>query len=476
MIEHEESVPPDLLDRLINAVIAFFYNLIEGDHEWADRRLLLLALGVLAFTVMGRFTENAAPWAPLQPALAPLPAPVRDSVNFAVSMIYPQTLRHALPPLVACVLAVLLASNYVRDLFELPDLTTGYRYLTASMFGWNYPGIKIKSGGYEVAEKSQPGQIEQAATNPIPKIGGPGYVEVAPGNVALFEHVGGPSKVAGAGKHFIRRFETLRDVLDLHDQFRTQEEVKALTKDGVPVKVKNVQVAFRLRTSNRQRTEEETYPFSVSAIKAIAYGKTVGPKGPSVWTNSAPGMVAGIIRNHLSRMTLDEITDKREGDPNSPREKIKQTFEHKDTRKRFASMGVDLLWVSLGHIETPEDVLDQRIRAWEAGWEGEARVTIAQGEAEKVRAMEIAKAKARLEIIEKITGGLPLSLDDSPDNRFVLIQFVEALSSFGQQQQRKSSTVALKSDDIEWLRRLGLTQNGETEPPSQYQPPPLLPT
>jgi hypothetical protein len=187
-------------------------------------------------------------------------------------------------------------------------------------------------------------------------------------------------------------------------------------------------------------------------------------------------MVAGIIRNHLSRMTLDEITDKREGDPNSPREKIKQTLEHKDTRKRFASMGVDLLWVSLGHIETPEDVLDQRIRAWEAGWEGEARVTIAQGEAEKVRAMEIAKAKARLEIIEKITGGLPLSLDDSPDNRFVLIQFVEALSSFGQQQQRKSSTVALKSDDIEWLRRLGLTQNGETEPPSQYQPPPLLPT
>jgi len=440
---------PDLLDRLINGVIAFFYNLVEGDHIWADRRLLLLALGVVGFTVMGRFTEIVAPLEQLQPqlqaGLAQLPPPVRDFVNFAVSMVYPQTLRHALPPLVACVLAVLLAANYVRDLFELPDLTTGYRYLTASMFGWDYPRIKIKSGGYEVEEKSQPGQIEQAATNSIPRIGGPGFVDVAAGNVALFERVGGPSKVAGAGKHFIRRFETLREVLDLRDQFRTQEEVKALTKDGIPVKVKNVQVAFRIHASNRQqRTETEPYPFSVGAIKAIAYGKTVGPKGPSVWTNSAPGMVAGIIRSHLSRMTLDEITAKRAGDASDPREKIKQTFEHKDTRKRFASLGVDLLWVSLGHIETPAEVLEQRIQTWEAKWESESRVTLAEGEAEKLRAMELAKAKARLEIIEKITGGLPLSLDDSPDNRFILIQFVEALSSFGQQQLgRKTSSPAL---------------------------------
>lgn len=436
---------PDLLDRLIGGVIAFLYNLFEGDHEWADRRWLLLALGVVAFTVMGRFTENAAPWEPLQPALAQLPAPVHDFLNFAVSMFYPQTLRHALPPLVACVLAVLLASNYVRDLFELPDLTTGYRYLAASMFGWNYPHANIKSSGYVPYERTELGIkiVDSLETNPIPKIGGPGYVNVFPGNVALFERVGGPSNVAGAGVHFIRRFETLRDVLDLRDQFRTQEEVKALTKDGIPVKVKNVQVAFRVRTSNRQRTEKETYPFSVGAIKAIAYGKTVGLKGPSVWTHSVPGAVAGIIRSHLSRMTLDEITDKREGDPNGPREKIKQTFDHKDTRKRFASMGVDLLWVSLGHIETPEDVLDQRIRTWEAGWEGESRVTMAEGEAEKLRAMEIAKAKARLEIIEKITGGMPLSLDDSSDNRFILIQFVEALTSFGQQQLKRTSSPAL---------------------------------
>ncbi len=187
-------------------ILENFYNLIEGDHVWAERRLMLLGLAIAAFFLMGRATEQIQTPDWLLPTLSQIPAQVSGAVNFLLSFVYFQTIRHLLPPLVAFGLAVLLASNYVRDLFDLPDLTTGRRYLLASMFGADLPVINIKGGGYEVAEKGKPGvrQRIMADTNPIPKIGGPGYVAIAAGNAALFERVGGPSQVAGAGLHFPR--------------------------------------------------------------------------------------------------------------------------------------------------------------------------------------------------------------------------------------------------------------------------------
>ncbi|MBI2976636.1 MAG: SPFH domain-containing protein [Chloroflexi bacterium] len=440
-------------------ILHFFYNLVEGDLDWAGRRQFFVGLGLVVFLLMGRAIEQVTHPPFIQQYLDTLPQWASLVVGLALSFVYPQTLRHFMPALVGCVLAVLLASNYVRDLFDLPDLTTGYRYLTASMFGWDYPSINIKSGGYEVAEKSQPGpgQVKKADTNPIPIIGGPGYVSVASGNVALFERVGGPSKVAGAGRHFIRRFETLREVVDLRDQFRTRDEVKALTKDGIPVKVRNVQASFRARTSNRDRTPKETFPFSIAAIKHIAYGKTVGHKGPSVWTDGVLKSVTGIIRGYVSRTRLDDLIARPEADVRDPRDKIKAGFEHKETRKRFADMGVDLLWVSLGHIETPQDVLDERIRTWQADWQRQDKVTLAEGTAEKLRLMEYARALARLDFIETITKHVPLSPDEQPPLELMLVQFAEALGTTRRRSQLSSGGIGELS--MKQLRQL--TEGGD---------------
>ena len=446
----------DIADRILE----YFYNLIEGDHEWAERRLLLIGLAVAAFFLMGRATEQIQTPEQLQSFLAAVPAPASAAVSVLLSLVYPQTLRHLLPPAIGFVLAVLLASNYVRDLFNLPDLTTGRRYLLASMFGQDYPVINIKGGGYEVAEKGKPGvrQRVMADTNPIPKIGGPGYVNIAAGNAALFERVGGPSQVAGAGLHFIRRFESLREVVDLRDQFRTRDEVRTLTKDGVPVKVRNAQVSFRVRTGNRARTPDEIFPFSISAIKHIAYGKTVRVEAPSVWSEGVPEKVTVIIRDTISRTLLDDLVARAEGEERDPREKIKAMFDHKDTRRVFAEMGVDLLWVSLGHIETPQDAIDQRIRTWQAGWQQQDRVTMAEGEAHKLRLMEYARSLARLDFIEQITAGLPLDVSDKPAIDEIFIQFAEALSSTG---KRVTSSGGATSEAAKFLRQMSMLSAGD---------------
>jgi regulator of protease activity HflC (stomatin/prohibitin superfamily) len=407
-----------------------FYNLLEGDLIWAERRVMLIVTAALALVLMGRATEQITQWWQMQAIVDPLPGPVR----FVLSLVHPQTLRHIIPPVLGVVAAMLMTSNYVRDLFELPDLNAAYRYVAAAMFGWDYPSINVKGSGYEGADKIKVGSIKEllfAEVNPILKIGGPGYVSIAPGSVALFERVGGPSKVAGSGLHFIRRFETLREVIDLRDQFRTRDEVKALTKDGIAVGVQNVQVSFRVRTSNRPRTHREAYPFSVSAVKRIAYGKTVSAKGPSTWSESVPNAVVGNIRNYIGRTLLDDLVARSEGDSKDPREKIKSMFDHKDMRKRFHDMGVELLWVSLGHIKTPHDVLTQRLLVWGAEWERQAHVKVSEAEAHKLRLMEYAKAMARVEMIETMVKGLPAEVADPHMADVVVINWLEALNIIG---------------------------------------------
>src|SRR5258708_2522718 len=120
-------------------VLEFFYNLLEGDHEWAERRSILLFTAVLIFMLMGRATEQItlASWGRLAEYMQTL----RGPVVFALSFLHPQTWRHVLLPMAGMTLALGVAANYVRDLFELPNLSTGDEYLKAAMFGQDYPYI-----------------------------------------------------------------------------------------------------------------------------------------------------------------------------------------------------------------------------------------------------------------------------------------------------------------------------------------------
>src|SRR6185503_17279974 len=132
-----------------------FYNLLEGDLIWAERRVIVIVTAALALVLMGRATEQITQWWQMQAFVDAMPGPVR----FALSLLHPQTLRHFIPPAIGVAAAMIMASNYVRDLFELPDLNTSYRYLAAAMFGWDYPSINVKSSGYEGTDKAKPGTL-----------------------------------------------------------------------------------------------------------------------------------------------------------------------------------------------------------------------------------------------------------------------------------------------------------------------------
>lgn len=414
--------------------LSFFAAVLLGDRDWGAIRLWLAFAVVVLFLLFGRVTEAISPrlWVEQVTASAlPGTQPViRTLGGFLDTMLTRQALRHALPPIAGFVLAILVAASFVNDLFELSDLRLSYDYLFASLFGLGYPRLFLRDGNGGPAE----------AANPLLKIGGPGRVGLGTGLAAVFEQVAGPSSVFGAGWHFVRRFETLREVFDLRDQFRTVPEIKAMSKDGIPVTVKDVQMSFRLRTgSNRIRTEADPFPFSVSALRRAAYNKTVGSSGPAPWADSVAGAIAGQIRSMIAQRRLDNLIAARDGDP---RAEMLAEFSTSKTRQKYADMGAEVLWVSLGHFETPAEVSAQRIRTWQADWQRLAKVTEAEGQAERVRLEEQMRGEEVTDLLNAIENGIQPRLDAQMSASDVFyLQMAETLEAYASRQVALSGQV-----------------------------------
>ena len=64
----------------------------------------------------------------------------------------------------------------------------------------------------------------------IDTIGGPGYVNIRPGNVVLFESLRSPSNVRANTVNFISRFVTIKEIVSLEDQHGFIEHVSRKDK------------------------------------------------------------------------------------------------------------------------------------------------------------------------------------------------------------------------------------------------------
>jgi hypothetical protein len=289
--------------------------------------------------------------------------------------------------------------------------------------------------------------VAQAEINPMLKIGGPGWVDIKIGNAALFERVVGPSAVLGAGTHFVRRFETLREAFDLREVERTKNDVKLMTKDGLPIVMNEMRVRFRIR-ARQVRTEANPYPVMTGAIRRAAYSRKVGPNGLENWADMVAGACRGIIADWIARRRMDElIPPPRDGNQPEPppvtpyRQALHDLFQQKAARQKFADIGAEVIWVSVGHIRPDPDV-DPDLRA-EADPVGRDKIhgqlidtwksthaALAQDELVDARAYarwlsDTARTEAETELILALTKGLRearqegLPLDDVLADRLV---------------------------------------------------------
>lgn len=317
--------------------------------------------------------------------LQSLPALFFPFFNIVSTFLNPQVLLYLVPVLLALSLGIIISSRYLADLFELESPGIAIRYLLASFFGWNYPRLKINQG-----------DIHQLnPTNPVKRIGGPGFIRTHLGFAATSEAINGTPKVYGLAmdemdtaqhgvdplttnkersSYFIQGFERLREVVDLRDRLVKVDEIRAVTRDGVLAYARDAQMLFRVHSAEKERSLKSPYPFTAESLRRLVYGQPV-VEGKR---RSPDQALAYVLRQEMidfiARHTLEEFlalqpfrsTVKQQEEQDEagenlqyihiPRRELTEHFYTDVLKERLRKQGLDLVWVGVGTWEIPVNI------------------------------------------------------------------------------------------------------------------------
>lgn len=307
--------------------------------------------------------------------------------------------RYLLIPLIALLAALLAGIRYVQDIYNLDNYWFSTLYLLSSFGGVGYPRLLISEGQKK---------IDDGKVNRLELIGGPGYITIRPGNAILTERLHNPAGVYSAGTFFASRFEMIINTINLEDQHGVVAVASAVTKDGIAVTVRDIQFRYRIWSGQRVtnttagRNSTNPYPYTVQAVRSMTYNRSVTAEGLTGWHDSVKGIIVGSITEYIAKHKLDQITAPRyvEGDP---RKEIGVQLQTVAVRDKLKDVGAQLLWCDIGHFEVNNKaVSEQRVDTWKAGWIGNAKVTRAYGDAQRIAYQEIGRAEAQAEVLMSI--------------------------------------------------------------------------
>jgi hypothetical protein len=232
------------------------------------------------------------------------------------------------------------------------------------------------------------------------------------GNAALFERADGqPTIYQATYRQFVHGFERLREVLDLRDQLRPLGDMEGYTNDGVSIKATAGQVIFRVGRSALHSVTPPAapgrksgppglavtnpYPVDEQSLRRVVYGRTIGADFRSAaWTESVAAAAAASIRKHIRDHLLDDLIAQRSGEASQPpvvgggeavamaavkdqpentRQALKESFYNAREIQIFRERGVDLIWIGVGTLDTPPEIAQEQINAWQNEMEAEKR-------------------------------------------------------------------------------------------------------
>lgn len=380
----------DPLDDFISSLRQTARDLLLGrDTTAAIVRFLiwgaLLAFYWLALVVRFDFPgELPAAW------IQDLPPAIFLLLNITATFFHPDVLLHLLPLIIGSLAGLFLGGIYLSDLFELESIWIGTKYLLGALFGLSYPRLRIDRGDVDSLH----------ASNPIRRIGGPGYIQTHLGYAAIFEDRQGKPKVYALSMvaseqasengddhraprktqstYFIEGFEQLRDVIDLRDRLAQVDRIEAETRDGVPVIARDAQMLFRVYSEAEERSLSDPYPFTEESLRRLVYGRAVTQKGLPTPEGVLRRILEQELRSFVRRCSLEDFLamqpygETPNGDPDRstgiapieqgfqiPRRELTERFHTEELKTRLKDRGLSLAWVGVG--------------AWEIGESGAAR-------------------------------------------------------------------------------------------------------
>jgi regulator of protease activity HflC (stomatin/prohibitin superfamily) len=251
---------------------------------------------------------------------------------------------------------------------------------------------------------------------------------------------GGFSRAAGPGFVLLGRGEWVYQLVDLRLHSRRQP-VTASTRDGIRLRT-SVSVTFRVRQPQQPSREQSAagrpgaaprsrhrlYPYDGDAVFRVSHltARTETDHIQS-WTELVAPHAATLLVDELGRYTLDELLETAGAEPlDRVRQSVRQELE-----RSFAGDGIEIASVGVGPFELSEDVIGQRIASWQVGWQGKITKQVASGDAEALRRVKQARARAQVEIIETIMHNIDAmrAAEDADLHEIVMLRLIEVLEA-----------------------------------------------
>jgi hypothetical protein len=271
----------------------------------------------------------------------------------------------------------------------------------------------------------------------------------------------GAAFIQGAGPGLLRlkQGELVVQVIDLRRQFRTLP-VKVLTRDGIPLE-SSVSTIFQVMHMENPSDENWLFPFDQDAIFKVNYlgNFTKDDEDVMDWTERVPRQAASALIGEVSRYSLDELFHPDESTA-SPLEIIKEKIT-KRLKKAFKKNGIDITFVGVSPFNVPEDIQIERVAIWQSEWLQRIVVETGTAQAERVRRLKLARARAQIDMIEKLTDGLESIHQTGQDVTDILsLRLIEAIEEAESNAAVRALIPAQIANDLKTIRSQVL---GETE-------------
>ncbi|MCP5096681.1 MAG: hypothetical protein GY943_14100 [Chloroflexi bacterium] len=230
----------------------------------------------------------------------------------------------------------------------------------------------------------------------------------------------------GPGFTMLYRREKADQMLDLRPQLRSQP-VFATTRDGIPIDTA-VTVSFRIRQNTQPNPiDRVVHPYDRDVLFLVSSYSSIDEDGTQYpWTEQLAPLAASELSDELSKYLVDEL--QQSTTPPDVRDEMQQRIQRKLGQIAYQN-GLELRFVGIGPFKFPSQIVEQRIKTWQADWQRKIEVRHAEGDAEAVRRIKKARAYAQIEIIEKITESIDTIRQHEHTNltEIITLRMIEAL-------------------------------------------------
>ncbi len=233
------------------------------------------------------------------------------------------------------------------------------------------------------------------------------------------------SRPSGPGFVMLGNREYIDNVIDLRTQLRSCS-VEANTRDGIPIST-NVTAIFRVKRAPTNENDR-LYPYDREAIFHIYYAHSIDTDQQTKnWSEMIAPRAAAILIEELAQHHLNDLFQD-DSTAVSPFEIIKQAVKRR-LEQQVSQNGIELLAVGMGHLQMPEQIIQQRIQTWQSGWAKQIRLQRGAGDAETVRRRKSARARAQIEIINHLTHNIDAMRQAGQNNLpdIVMLRTIQAL-------------------------------------------------